>query len=101
VLQLKGRRLSGVARARAEGRDTDWVVVDAGNTVVHMFLPPVRRQYDLESLWTGMDLDEWLAAPGPHDDPLLWVRPATGEEEDGEEDEGEVSAGAAPGTASR
>ena len=39
------------------------MVVDAGNVVVHLFLPATRRQYDLEMLWTGLDLDEWVALP--------------------------------------
>lgn len=31
----------------------DWVLVDAGNVIVHVMLPPVRDYYDLEQLWGG------------------------------------------------
>ena len=49
------------------------MVVDAGTVVVHLFLPAVRRHYDIESLWTGMDLNRWLDRPAGTDDPFLWV----------------------------
>ena len=74
VARLKGRRIPEIDHAQVEGRDTDWMVVDAGTVVVHLFLPPVRRQYDLESLWTNMDLNQWVDQPGATDDPLLWVK---------------------------
>ena len=31
----------------------DWVLVDAGNVIVHVMLPAVRDYYDLEQLWGG------------------------------------------------
>lgn len=39
-----------------EGTETcDWVVVDAGDIVVHIFRPEVRELYNLEKMW-GMAL---------------------------------------------
>lgn len=39
-------------KARIEGADTgDWVIVDAGDVMVHLFREEVRRFYDLEKLW--------------------------------------------------
>jgi ribosome-associated protein len=29
----------------------DWVLVDAGDVIVHVFRPEVRDYYDLEGMW--------------------------------------------------
>ena len=42
--------------ARLEGKDQgDWVLIDAGDIIVHVFRPEVRRFYQLEKLWTSVD----------------------------------------------
>ena len=38
--------------ARVEGKDAgDWVLVDAGDVIVHLFRPEVREFYQLEKMW--------------------------------------------------
>jgi len=37
-----------------EGTDTgDWVLVDTGDIVVHIMLPPIRAYFALEEIWGG------------------------------------------------
>lgn len=39
---------------RVEGKETgDWVLIDAGDAIVHVFRPEVRDFYQLEKMWTG------------------------------------------------
>ncbi len=38
--------------ARIEGKDSgDWVLLDCGDVVVHIFRPEVREFYQLEKMW--------------------------------------------------
>ncbi len=42
----------GLKNVRIEGlSQSDWVVVDAGDVVVHIFRPEVRSFYNIEKMW--------------------------------------------------
>lgn len=57
MAQKLGERLKngGFGHPRIEGLPAaDWVLVDAGGVVVHLFRPEVRSFYNLERMW-GFD----------------------------------------------
>ena len=39
-------------------RNGDWVLVDAGDVIVHLFRPEVREFYNLEKMWS-VDLESY------------------------------------------
>ena len=44
---------AGFGHARVEGLPAaDWVLIDAGDVVVHLFRPEVRTFYNLERMWS-------------------------------------------------
>jgi ribosome-associated protein len=47
---------AGFGRSRIEGLPAaDWVLVDAGDVIVHLFRPEVRTFYNLERMWAFGD----------------------------------------------
>ncbi len=49
---------------RLEGLPTaDWVLLDAGDIIVHLFRPEVRSFYNLERMWGFGDAPALAAAP--------------------------------------
>ena len=53
--KLKDRlNTRGIKRVKMEGRaQSDWVAIDAGDVIVHLFRPEVREFYNLEKMWSG------------------------------------------------
>ena len=51
---LRKLKDAGVGKARVEGLpNADWVLIDAGDVVAHIFRPEVRAFYAIERIWTG------------------------------------------------
>ena len=59
VKHLRGRRKRN--QGGMESEDSNWVLLDFDDVVVHLFLPEARSYYGLESLWADaprLDLAE-------------------------------------------
>ena len=49
----KALKENGIKNIHVEGLpNCDWVLIDSGDVVVHVFRPEVREFYNLERLWT-------------------------------------------------
>ncbi len=47
-------KTSGLKNIRVEGQPhCDWVLIDAGDVIVHVFRPEVREFYAIEKMWSG------------------------------------------------
>nr|WP_237482004.1 ribosome silencing factor [Lichenibacterium sp. 6Y81] len=55
---LRQCKTAGTA-TRVEGlSNCDWVLVDAGDAIIHIFRPEVRQFYNLEKMWGGLRPEE-------------------------------------------
>ena len=60
----RAMRSAGVKGIAVEGEQhCDWVLVDAGDVIIHLFRPEVRDFYRIERLW-----DDSLAVAGDNSD---------------------------------
>ena len=51
---VEGLHKAGLKGIRVEGKKNgDWVLIDAGDVIIHVFRPEVRAFYDLEKMWAG------------------------------------------------
>ena len=50
---LRALKEAGYGRAKVEGLPhCDWVLIDAGDLVIHIFRPEVRSFYNIEKIWS-------------------------------------------------
>jgi len=50
---VQSLKQSGYDNVPVEGKETaEWVLVDAGNIIVHIFKPEARGYYNLEKMWS-------------------------------------------------
>ena len=50
----KGLKENGVTAPHVEGLpNCDWVLIDTGDVIVHVFRPEVREFYNLEKMWAA------------------------------------------------
>lgn len=53
------RKATGIKPYNYDGyRNSQWIVIDYGNILVHVFLPEYREFYNLEDLWSDAEIRE-------------------------------------------
>ena len=66
------RAMSGRSPLRTEGlKEHQWVLIDYGDVVVHVFLDEVRRFYEIERLYRDVASIDW-PADSPARPPECW-----------------------------
>ncbi|MDS1136703.1 ribosome silencing factor [Nitratireductor indicus] len=56
---LRALKEAGLGTARVEGLSgADWVLIDSGDIIVHIFRPEVREFYNIEKMWQAPDLED-------------------------------------------
>jgi len=75
VLDDAGVRLVGAERSQESG----WLVIDAFDVMIHLFLGPTRERFGLERLWrdsTEVNVSKLLAPPAKRTTPARTKAPA-------------------------
>ncbi|MCB1496223.1 MAG: ribosome silencing factor [Bauldia sp.] len=53
---IQDLKSAGIRDIRVEGQKScDWVLVDTGDVIVHVFRPEVRDFYNIEKMWRGVE----------------------------------------------
>lgn len=56
---LRDLKNNGFGNAHVEGLpNCDWVLIDTGDHIVHIFRPEVREFYNIEKMWTAESQDD-------------------------------------------
>jgi ribosome-associated protein len=60
----KDLKSQGVLRLGHEGSgESQWVLLDYGDVIIHVFSPQLREYYSLEALWGDAPHIDWQPAP--------------------------------------
>jgi ribosome-associated protein len=63
-IEQRVREATGRSPRRVEGgREQQWVLMDYGDVVVHVFLDEIRRFYEIERLYRDAPVIEWAVDP--------------------------------------
>ena len=61
-IEMRCRELTGRSPLRTEGvREQQWVLLDYGDVVVHVFLDEIRAFYEIERLYRDVPVIDWSA----------------------------------------
>ena len=56
---IRNLKEAGFGAPRVEGQSgADWVLVDTGDIIIHVFRPEVREFYNIEKMWQAPDAEE-------------------------------------------
>lgn len=56
---LRDLKAAGEGSAKVEGLSIgDWVLIDTGDIIIHVFRPEVREFYNIEKMWMAPEVDE-------------------------------------------
>ena len=56
---LRDLKSAGLGSAKVEGlAHGDWVLIDTGDIIVHVFRPEVREFYGIEKMWMAPEIEE-------------------------------------------
>ena len=54
-LPERSRKSAGIKGIHVEGlKECDWILIDTGDYIIHLFTEEVREFYNLESLWEDL-----------------------------------------------
>ena len=58
--------LNGIKSVSVEGKErSDWVAIDAGDVIIHLFRPEVRSFYNIEKMWGDLQPYEVVGGSEP------------------------------------
>jgi Uncharacterized homolog of plant Iojap protein len=59
-MEFRAKRELGMLLRRTGEPISNWVVLDAGEVIIHLFNPELRDYYDLETLWAAAEKWVWV-----------------------------------------